>query len=54
VLKPAACKANGYEVAVTLVDLDRVVKLEARGDGSSPIHDARCSNSSAFWGRTSN
>jgi uncharacterized protein GlcG (DUF336 family) len=43
----AACAAKGYNVAVTLVDLDGVVKLQARGDGS-PIHSQRFSFRKAY------
>ncbi len=43
----AACGAKGYPVAVTLVDMDGVVKLEARGDGS-PIHSQRFSFRKAY------
>jgi uncharacterized protein GlcG (DUF336 family) len=43
----AACAAKGYRVAVTIVDLDGVVKLEARGDGS-PIHSQRFSFRKAY------
>lgn len=31
------CQAKGFKVAVTIVDPDGVIKLQARGDGS-PIH----------------
>jgi uncharacterized protein GlcG (DUF336 family) len=41
------CAARGYRVAVTIVDLDGVVKLEARGDGS-PIHSQRFSFRKAY------
>jgi uncharacterized protein GlcG (DUF336 family) len=43
----AVCTAKGYKVAVTLVDLDGVVKLAARGDGS-PIHSQRFSFRKAY------
>jgi uncharacterized protein GlcG (DUF336 family) len=43
----AACAAKGYRVAVAIVDLDGVVKLEARGDGS-PIHSQRFSFRKAY------
>jgi uncharacterized protein GlcG (DUF336 family) len=43
----AACTAEGYKVAVTFVDLDGVMKLEARGDGS-PIHSQRFSFRKAY------
>jgi uncharacterized protein GlcG (DUF336 family) len=43
----AACASKGYKVAVTIVDLDGVVKLEARGDGS-PIHSQRFSFRKAY------
>jgi uncharacterized protein GlcG (DUF336 family) len=43
----AACTTAGFKVAVTLVDLDGVVKLEARGDGS-PIHSQRFSFRKAY------
>jgi uncharacterized protein GlcG (DUF336 family) len=41
------CAARGYRVAVAIVDLDGVVKLEARGDGS-PIHSQRFSFRKAY------
>jgi uncharacterized protein GlcG (DUF336 family) len=41
------CAAKGYKVAVAIVDLDGVVKLEARGDGS-PIHSQRFSFRKAY------
>ena len=43
----AVCTAKGYKVAVAIVDLDGVVKLEARGDGS-PIHSQRFSFRKAY------
>jgi uncharacterized protein GlcG (DUF336 family) len=43
----SACAAKGYRVAVAIVDLDGVVKLEARGDGS-PIHSQRFSFRKAY------
>ena len=43
----AACSAKGYKVAVAIVDLDGVVKIEARGDGS-PIHSQRFSFRKAY------
>ena len=42
-----ACAAKGYKVAVTIADLDGVIKVEARGDGS-PIHSQRFSFRKAF------
>jgi uncharacterized protein GlcG (DUF336 family) len=42
-----ACSAKGYKVAVTIVDTDGIVKLEARGDGS-PIHSQRFSFRKAY------
>jgi uncharacterized protein GlcG (DUF336 family) len=41
------CAAKGYRVAVAIVDLDGIVKLEARGDGS-PIHSQRFSFRKAY------
>jgi uncharacterized protein GlcG (DUF336 family) len=41
------CAANGYRVAVAIVDPDGIVKLEARGDGS-PIHSQRFSFRKAY------
>lgn len=41
------CATKGYRVAVAIVDLDGVVKLEARGDGS-PIHSQRFSFRKAY------
>jgi len=43
----AACDAKGFKVAVAIVDLDGVVKLEGRGDGS-PIHSQRFSFRKAY------
>jgi uncharacterized protein GlcG (DUF336 family) len=42
-----ACAAKGYRVAVTIADLDGVIKVEARGDGS-PIHSQRFSFRKAY------
>lgn len=42
-----ACAAKGYKVAVAIADLDGVIKVEARGDGS-PIHSQRFSFRKAF------
>jgi uncharacterized protein GlcG (DUF336 family) len=42
-----ACDAKGYKVAVTVVDPDGVIKVEARGDGS-PIHSQRFSYRKAY------
>ena len=42
-----ACAAKNYKVAVTIVDPDGVVKLEARSDGS-PIHSQRFSFRKAY------
>lgn len=42
-----ACAAKGYKVAVTVVDPDGVVKLQARGD-DSPIHSRQFSFRKAF------
>ena len=41
------CNAKGYKVAVTVVDTDGVVKVQARGDGS-PIHSQRFSFRKAY------
>ncbi|WP_183085067.1 GlcG/HbpS family heme-binding protein [Trinickia fusca] len=42
-----ACAAKGYKVAVTVVDPDGVIKLQARGD-DSPIHSRQFSFRKAF------
>jgi uncharacterized protein GlcG (DUF336 family) len=42
-----SCAVKGYNVAVTVVDTDGVIKVEARGDGS-PIHSQRFSFRKAF------
>ena len=42
-----ACAAKGYKVAVTVADLDGVIKVGARGDGS-PIHSQRFSFRKAY------
>lgn len=41
------CAAQGYKVAVSVVDTDGVIKIQARGDGS-PIHSQRFSFRKAF------
>ena len=42
-----ACAAKGYKVAAAIADLDGVIKVQARGDGS-PIHSQRFSFRKAF------
>ncbi|WP_158300822.1 heme-binding protein [Chromobacterium sp. ATCC 53434] len=41
------CEAKGLKVAVTIVDPDGVIKLQARGDGS-PIHSQEFSYRKAY------
>ena len=42
-----ACDAKGYKVAVSVVDTDGVIKVQARGD-ESPIHSQRFSFRKAY------
>ena len=42
-----SCAAKGFKVAVSVVDTDGVIKVQARGDGS-PVHSQRFSFRKAF------
>ncbi len=41
------CAAKGYKIVATVVDLDGVIKLQARGDGG-PVHSLRFSFRKAY------
>jgi uncharacterized protein GlcG (DUF336 family) len=43
----ATCEAKGYKVAVSIVDSDGVIKVQARGD-ASPIHSQQFSFRKAY------
>ncbi len=45
------CKADGYKVSVTIVDVSGVVKLQLRGDGTN-VHTVELSKQKAYTAMT--